>query len=107
MLSIFKKHEAESHLLEDFEYYEKREKLMQENRAHQLQHHHLPQQQIQMEMVDPCSVGTDGELIAKSFARAVRVEDNNNINNIKSADVDDSVSTALSKPEDFDLAAPK
>lgn len=91
MLSIFKKHEAESHLLEDFEYYEKREKLMQENRAHQLQHH-VPQQQQQLQMV-----GTDGELIAKSFARAVRVEDNN----IKSADVDDSVSTALSKPEDL------
>ncbi|XP_078173872.1 evolutionarily conserved C-terminal region 5 [Carex rostrata] len=90
MLSIFKKHEAESHLLEDFEYYEKREKLMQENRAHQLQHHVPQQQQLQM-------VGTDGELIAKSFARAVRVEENN----IKSADVDDSVSTALSKPEDL------
>lgn len=113
MLAIFKNHEADTHLLEDFEYYEKREKLMQENRAHQLQHHlapqQIPQQQLQIQkpgsIVDPSGIKTvsvpDGNLIgqiSKTFARAVRVEES------KSADLDmskEKSSAVLSKAEDL------
>jgi YTH domain-containing family protein len=112
MLTIFKNHEAETHLLEDFEYYENREKLMQENRAHQLQHHlapqQIPQQQLQIQksgsIVDPSGIKPvslpDVNLIgqlSKTFARAVHVEEN------KSAElgVSKDSSSALSKAEDL------
>ncbi|KAJ4773344.1 evolutionarily conserved C-terminal region 5 [Rhynchospora pubera] len=110
MLTIFKNHEADTHLLEDFEYYEKREKLMQENRAHQLQHHLPSQQQLQIQkpgsIVDPSGIKPtsvpDSDFIgqiSKTFARAVRVEEN------KSAELDvskdNSSSAVLSKAEDL------
>ncbi|KAJ3678389.1 hypothetical protein LUZ60_002192 [Juncus effusus] len=111
MLSIFKNHETDLSILEDFEFYEKREKLMQENRQHQ-QLHQLPPHQIpQLSSVaivpDPmANNNVKGDLvigqISKSFAHVVRVgENNNNNNNNKGAETDAIKDVEVSKVEDL------
>nr|XP_029118643.1 YTH domain-containing protein ECT2-like isoform X5 [Elaeis guineensis] len=87
MLSIFKNHDADTSILDDFDFYEEREKAMQERKAWQLQHQ---QQQLSNSRVAPSEVaGNDqrnpavisGDVIkqiSKSFAQAVQLEEGKN-----------------------------
>jgi len=72
MLKIFKNHDDDASILDDFDFYEEREKALQENKAC-LHQQHLPSS-IVVEAKKPLAVPTDlvGH-ITKSFAQAVRL----------------------------------
>ncbi|XP_020109069.1 uncharacterized protein LOC109724604 isoform X1 [Ananas comosus] len=109
MLTIFKNHEAEMSILDDFEFYEQREKAMQENKALLLQQ----QQQHQQQQISANSVAGHGDRIShitKSFAQVVRLEEANSRGQLadKSASLNTSASAAT--PEEAkkpNAAAPK
>ncbi|CAN0840305.1 YTH domain-containing protein ECT2 [Linum grandiflorum] len=79
MLNIFKKYETDMSILDDFEFYEDREKAMQERKARQ-------QQQQQQHQVAPEKESSNGNAanlpgsflkqMSKSFAQVVRLDDN-------------------------------
>ncbi|RZR86751.1 hypothetical protein BHM03_00013996 [Ensete ventricosum] len=86
MLSIFKKHEYEVSILDDFEFYEDREKALQERKAHQQQQHQHQHQLSNLAAPDPVAIGDDlrnpaaisGDFISQisgNFAHAVRLEE--------------------------------
>ncbi|XP_072994691.1 YTH domain-containing protein ECT4-like isoform X1 [Typha latifolia] len=78
MLSIFKKHEADMSILEDFDFYEEREKAMQENRARQQQQQQLSSSvdnQLQKSAATPVDLINQ---ISKNFAHNIRLEESNN-----------------------------
>ncbi|ONM04150.1 evolutionarily conserved C-terminal region 5 [Zea mays] len=72
MLKIFKNHDDDASILDDFEFYEEREKALQENKA-RLHQQHLPSS-IVIEPKKPLTAPSDlvGH-ITKSFAEAVRL----------------------------------
>ncbi|XP_062192017.1 YTH domain-containing protein ECT2-like isoform X2 [Phragmites australis] len=72
MLKIFKNHDDDASILDDFDFYEEREKALQENKA-RLHQQHRPSS-IVVEPKKPLAVPTDlvGH-ITKSFAQAVRL----------------------------------
>ncbi|CAL5000604.1 unnamed protein product [Urochloa decumbens] len=72
MLKIFKNHDDDASILDDFDFYEEREKALQENKA-RLHQQHIPSS-IAVEPKKPLTVPTDlvGH-ITKSFAQAVRL----------------------------------
>ncbi|KAK8451697.1 hypothetical protein SEVIR_6G252100v4 [Setaria viridis] len=72
MLKIFKNHDDDASILDDFYFYEEREKALQENKA-RLHQQHIPSS-IAIEPKKPLTVPTDlvGH-ITKSFAQAVRL----------------------------------
>lgn len=72
MLKIFKNHDDDASILDDFEFYEEREKALQENKA-RLHQQHLPSS-IVVEPKKPLTAPSDlvGH-ITKSFAEAVRL----------------------------------
>ncbi|XP_038984279.1 YTH domain-containing protein ECT2-like isoform X2 [Phoenix dactylifera] len=83
ILGIFKNHEADTSILDDFDFYEEREKAMQERKAWQLQH----QQQLSNSRVTSSAVVSNDQRnpavisgdvikqISKSFAQAVQLEE--------------------------------
>jgi hypothetical protein len=71
MLKIFKDHDDDASILDDFDFYEEREKALQENKARM---HQQLASSIAVEPKKPLTVPTDlvGH-ITKSFAQAVRL----------------------------------
>ncbi|OAY65210.1 YTH domain-containing family protein 1 [Ananas comosus] len=101
-------HEAEMSILDDFEFYEQREKAMQENKALLLQQ----QQQHQQQQISANSVAGHGDRIShitKSFAQVVRLEEANSRGQLadKSASLNTSASAATPKKQEANAAAPK
>lgn len=75
MLSVFKKHEYEASILDDFEFYEEREKAMQERKAlqHQLSNSARPVPvAFRDDQRNPNSLINQ---ISKNFAHALRLEE--------------------------------
>ena len=72
MLKIFKNHDDDASILDDFDFYEEREKALQENKA-RLHQQHISTS-VAVEPKKPLTVPTDlvGH-ITKSFAQAVRL----------------------------------
>ena len=111
MLSIFKKHEADMSILDDFDFYEERQKAMQERKArqHQLQSNsaHL----VSSIAIDElqCSAPKSSDVmnqISKTFAQVVRLEES------KAAESQPDKSSpsttpadAAAQPEDFKTPA--
>ncbi|CAO2207558.1 unnamed protein product [Urochloa humidicola] len=79
MLKIFKNHDDDASILDDFDFYEEREKALQENKA-RLHQQHIPSS-IAVEPKKPLTVPTDlvGQ-ITKSFAQAVRLGEAKTVN---------------------------
>lgn len=111
MLSIFKKHEADMSILDDFDFYEERQKAMQERKGRQ--------QQLQSCIAGPVSSAAIGELqfsasksgdvmnhIAKTFARVVQMEESKPTE-LKADKSSSSTNRAdvVAKPEDFEKPA--
>ncbi|KAL6859180.1 hypothetical protein ACP4OV_018182 [Aristida adscensionis] len=73
MLKIFKYHDDDASILDDFDFYEEREKALQENKARLHHQQPLPNSTV-VEPKKPLTVPTDlvGH-ITKSFAQAVRL----------------------------------
>ncbi|XP_040382875.1 YTH domain-containing protein ECT1-like [Oryza brachyantha] len=73
MLKIFKDHEEDASILDDFDFYEERERALLENKARLHQQHQLPSSTA-VEPKKPLTVSTDlvGH-ITKSFVQAVRL----------------------------------
>ncbi|CAL9084680.1 unnamed protein product [Musa textilis] len=106
MLSIFKKHEYEVSILDDFEFYEEREKAMQERKSHQHQ-----QQLSNSAWPVPAALRDDqrntatmsGEFIgqiSEKFTHVVTLEERSNAD--PSTDKNSSLNTAVaSKPKDL------
>ncbi|XP_009396109.2 YTH domain-containing protein ECT1 [Musa acuminata AAA Group] len=106
MLSIFKKHEYEVSILDDFEFYEEREKAMQERKSHQHQ-----QQLSNSAWPVPAALRDDqrntatmsGEFIgqiSEKFTHAVTLEERSNAD--PSTDKNSSLNTAVaSMPKDL------
>ncbi|XP_074590269.1 YTH domain-containing protein ECT4-like [Curcuma longa] len=103
MLNIFKKHDSEVSVLDDFEFYEEREKAMQERKAfqHQLSNSAGPIPATFRED-QRSQAGFSGSLIgqiSKNFAHSMRLEEISNTG--LSNDKPNSSSTALApKPDD-------
>ncbi|AQK41051.1 evolutionarily conserved C-terminal region 10 [Zea mays] len=72
MLTIFKNHEAETTIVEDFDFYEQREKALQENRRQQQPPTTYPQK-----LVDTNAQGPVAD-ISDAFAKAVQLKDTAN-----------------------------
>lgn len=76
MLAIFKNHEAETSILEDFDFYEQREKAMLDDRLQQKLHCSETGKQVQA--CAPVDILT---IISGSFAQAVQLEETNDKEN--------------------------
>lgn len=103
MLDIFKKHEYEVSILDDFEFYEAREKAMQERKAfqHQLSSSAgpIPATFREDQRSQAAFSGSLIDQISKNFAHAMRLEEISNTD--LSNDQTNSSSTALApKPDD-------
>jgi len=72
MLTIFKNHEAETTIVEDFDFYEQREKALQENRRQQQPATTYPQK-----LADTNAQGPVAD-ISDAFAKAVQLKDTAN-----------------------------
>ncbi|XP_066353700.1 YTH domain-containing protein ECT1-like [Miscanthus floridulus] len=72
MLTIFKSHEAETTILEDFDFYEQREKALQENRRQQ-----QPASTDPQKLVDTKAQGPVAD-ISDAFSKAVQLKDTEN-----------------------------
>jgi hypothetical protein len=70
MLAIFKNHEAETSILEDFEFYEQREKAMLDDRQQQKQQCSKTGKQVQTSAPVDIVIG-----ISDAFAEAVQLEE--------------------------------
>ncbi|VAI75418.1 unnamed protein product [Triticum turgidum subsp. durum] len=70
MLSIFKNHEAETSIVEDFYFYEQREKALKENRRQQ-----QPGSAESLKPTDAKAVGNSVTHIADSFSRSVQLKE--------------------------------
>lgn len=98
MLTIFKNHEAETTILEDFDFYEQREKALQENRRQQQPGSTEPQR--------PADTKALGDLMAHisdTFAKAVQLKETENSGNklrAEGATPADNASTATAKVEE-------
>ncbi|KAG8087668.1 hypothetical protein GUJ93_ZPchr0010g11114 [Zizania palustris] len=79
MLKIFKDHGDDASILDDFDFYEGREKALQENKARLHQQHQLPSSSV-VEPKKPLTVPTGivGH-ITKSFAQVVRLGEAKNV----------------------------
>ncbi|PKA50663.1 Cleavage and polyadenylation specificity factor CPSF30 [Apostasia shenzhenica] len=80
MLGIFKKNDSDVSILDDFDFYEDRQRAMQERKARQQQHYHHQQSNLVVNGV-PNPASRTGELlnqISKNFAQVVRIEKINN-----------------------------
>ncbi|BAT06645.1 Os08g0556000, partial [Oryza sativa Japonica Group] len=79
MLKIFKDHEEDASILDDFDFYEERERALLDNKARLHQQHQLPSSTV-VEPKKPLTVATDlvGH-ITKSFAQAVRLGEAKNV----------------------------
>lgn len=80
MLSIFKKHEADMSILDDFYFYEERQKAMQQRKARQQQLQSHPACPRPLTAVDELqySAPKTGDLtsqLSKTFAQVVRLEE--------------------------------
>ncbi|CAA6670007.1 unnamed protein product [Spirodela intermedia] len=91
MLNIFKNHEARMSILDDFDFYEERQKAMQERKAHQRQQQQQQQQQVDSSPAqfpamsvgggryNPGTAAGSGDYVsqsfAKTFAQAVRLDE--------------------------------
>jgi len=73
MLAIFKNHEAETSILEDFNFYEQREKAMLDDRQQQKQQCSKTGKQVQQASA-PVNIVTG---ISDAFAEAVQLEETN------------------------------
>ncbi|XP_008789609.1 YTH domain-containing protein ECT4-like isoform X1 [Phoenix dactylifera] len=85
MLSILKNHEADMSILDDFDFYEEREKAMQERKARQQQQPFnstvASSAVVGNEQRNPAAISGDViKQISKSFAQAVRLEEGKNAN---------------------------
>lgn len=80
MLTIFKSHEAETTILEDFDFYEQREKALQENRRQQ-----QPASTDPQKLVDTKAQGPVAD-ISDAFAKAVQLKDTENSGTTPKAD---------------------
>jgi len=93
MLKIFKNHDDDASILDDFDFYEEREKALQENKA-RLHQQHISTS-IAVEPKKPLTVPTDlvGH-ITKSFAQAVRLGESKTVSpsSEKASGVDPSIS---------------
>ncbi|KAG2580606.1 YTH domain-containing protein ECT2-like [Panicum virgatum] len=93
MLKIFKNHDDGASILDDFDFYEEREKVLQENKA-RLHQQHISTS-IAVEPKKPLTVPTDlvGH-ITKSFAQAVRLGESKTVSpsSEKASGVDPSIS---------------
>lgn len=76
MLAIFKNHEAETSILEDFDFYEQREKAMLDDRQQQKQQCSETGKQVQASA--PVDIVTG---ISDAFAQAVQLEETNDKEN--------------------------
>ena len=72
MLTIFKNHEAETTIVEDFDFYEQREKALQENRRQQQAASTDPRK-----LVDTNAQGPVAD-ISDAFAKAVQLKNTEN-----------------------------
>ncbi|KAI9087277.1 hypothetical protein K1719_030747 [Acacia pycnantha] len=78
MLTIFKNYEAEMSILDDFDYYEDRQKIMQERKA-RLQAGLMPMPVVEGERKSSAPANINGDFVkqmSKSFVQVVRLEDN-------------------------------
>ncbi|XP_044956167.1 YTH domain-containing protein ECT3-like isoform X3 [Hordeum vulgare subsp. vulgare] len=70
MLSIFKNHEAETTIVEDFDFYEQREEALKENRRQQ-----QPGSAESLKPTDAKAVGSSVTHIVDSFSRSVQLKE--------------------------------
>ncbi|KAF7108921.1 hypothetical protein CFC21_109278 [Triticum aestivum] len=89
MLSIFKNHEAETSIVEDFDFYEQREKALKENRRQQ-----QPGSAESLKPTDAKAVGNSVTHIADSFSRSVQLKEIEKSDNKLTADGAISVNDA-------------
>jgi hypothetical protein len=80
MLKIFKDHEEDVSILDDFDFYEEREKALLENKARVHQQQQISNSSV-AEPKKPLTAPTDlmGH-ITKTFAQAVRLGENKSVN---------------------------
>lgn len=98
MLTIFKNHEAETTILEDFDFYEQREKALQENRRQQQPGNTIPQKPADTKAQALVADMSD------AFAKAVQLEEAENSGKppkAESASAENG-STATAKVEEGD-----
>lgn len=122
MLSIFKKHEADMSILDDFDFYEERQKAMQERKARQQQQQQQQLQPLQSNHAGSISSAAVDELkysasksgdvvsqISKTFAQVVRLEKTAELHADKSSSSNTSTEASaqpedLKKPPTFEIA---
>lgn len=86
MLNIFKNHEAQMSILDDFDFYEERQKAMQERKAHQRQHQQqvdsspaqFPAMSVGGGRYNAATASVGGDYVSqmqKTFAQAVRLDE--------------------------------
>ncbi|KAF0930617.1 hypothetical protein E2562_033814 [Oryza meyeriana var. granulata] len=103
MLTIFKNHEAETTILEDFDFYEQREKAMLDVRQRQKQQHADAEIQKLMEAKEPVDLMTQ---ISATFARAVQLGESRGSREDKPK-VEDASAAAAAVAEDEPVALVK
>ncbi|XP_009396219.2 YTH domain-containing protein ECT2 isoform X1 [Musa acuminata AAA Group] len=105
MLGIFKKHEYEVSIIDDFEFYEEREKAMQERKArkhHQMYNSAGPvRAAFRNEQRNPPAISGDFiNRLSKNFISAVRLEERNNAD--PATDKNSSLSVSVApKPDEL------
>ncbi|PIA43993.1 hypothetical protein AQUCO_01800215v1 [Aquilegia coerulea] len=101
MLNIFKNYETNLSILDDFDYYEEREKALQERKARQ-QASTIPASVIGgNEHRSPVLSNDSVKQISKSFAQAVRLEESSKERLTEKSETDSVITVGnLTKPED-------
>ncbi|MQM01580.1 hypothetical protein Taro_034338 [Colocasia esculenta] len=115
MLNIFKNHEADTSIIDDFDFYEERQRAMQERKAWQQQQQ---QQQRQPNVVVPSSAilhnephnpvhlpGDFTKHMSKTFAQAVRLDEKNRVDPEVAGRGSSTTTTAAKAGELPELAA--
>jgi len=107
ILSIFKKHEADMSILDDFDFYEERQKAMQERKACQQQLHsnsvHPDSSIVVDELQYSAPKSTDVmNQISKTFAQVVLLEESRAAESqVDKSSSSTSPAEASAQPEDF------